>query len=244
MAAQRQYFHRPPVIALASVAGIGSILVQTLAIAAGVVSIQPPLVRPDANGVARFTVQVTEVPEPGLRSYALDLEFEGYGIRLVNRIDSVNDPLPEDAVTCAARLGSTGASETIVPEVATLLSSGQGDMVLDAAGGGAVLAAGNRVEGTVAHYNFGVAGALANPQTGDGTLLDMRCYVGTRVPAKARVRVTPGLHAGAAGAVFLDRPGAAPVLHRFRGGQIIGRNRTWGGIIMPRLSPSPRDAGR
>lgn len=199
-------------------------LLLAVSVRAELVSIQPEVIRPDGNGVARFSVHVDGVPPPGLRSYALSLRFSGDAVRLVDRIDTLNRPLEPDRITCAARLGGGAANETVVPGVLAILRSGQGGLMLDSAGGGSALATTNRFDAKVAVYNVGIAGRLPGTGRGAGDLVDILCHVGEGLAPDAVVKVTPGAYPGVAGTVFLDRPGAGPVIDRYQAGVIVSRD--------------------
>ncbi|WP_054762961.1 hypothetical protein [Methylomonas koyamae] len=96
-----------------------SVVCANFAIADNVVArpeikILPALIRPDANRVIRFSVGVSDIAEPGLSSFALDLEFSG-PINLVQTIQNQSaSPIPADKITCAAGLNSGSPSETII----------------------------------------------------------------------------------------------------------------------------------
>lgn len=189
----------------------------------GVITVEPALVGPDENGVVRFSIAVAGVPEPGFRSYALSVRFDGETINLVDNINTLTLPLPSDRISCAAKLRLDAASETVLPGVGVILESGQGAFVLDSLGEGVLLASDNSiVDANTAQYSVGVAGetGVVTPQIGDGNLIDFRCLVGEAVPAGTSVTITPGLYPGLEGAVFLDEPGSLPIIGTFNPGYI------------------------
>jgi hypothetical protein len=189
----------------------------------GVITVEPALVEPDENGVARFSIAVAGVPEPGFRSYALSVRFDGEAINLVDSINTLALPTPTDHISCAAMLRLDAVSETVLPGVGIILESGQGAFVLDSVGEGILLATDNRiVDANTAQYNVGVTGVtgVVTPQIGDGNLIDYRCLVGEAVPAGTSVTITPDLYPGLEGAIFLDEPGSLPVISTFSAGYI------------------------
>jgi hypothetical protein len=72
---------------------LGRALLAT-AFAGGLISIEPVIVTPDENGVARFSVAVSGVPAPGFRSYALSVRFDGAAVNLSDTINSINPRRP------------------------------------------------------------------------------------------------------------------------------------------------------
>lgn len=181
----------------------------------------------------RFSVGVSDIAEPGLSSFALDLEFSG-PINLVQTIQNQSaSPIPADKITCAAGLNSGSPSETIIPNVFVQLQSGLGDFFLSGKGTGTVLALKNEFNGSSARYAFGLAGDASKitPKTGSGSIIEFRCMAGANVSNSAQIVVTPKFIFGNSGALFLfgqgspidsgitegvirlAEPGVAPIAH-------------------------------
>ena len=160
-------------------------------------------------------MNVGEVPEPGMSSYALSLEFTG-----LNNINLVKSPITSataapDKISCSSRLLSTAATEHDVSNL--LLNSGQGQFMLNSLETGQILSTLNSVQSpTSADYNFGTTGT---PQVGSGAILDYFCFVGSSVPSGTHVTVTPRLLTGQSGAIFLFGQ-ATPIIDVFEAGEI------------------------
>jgi hypothetical protein len=192
------------------------------ALAQGALSIQPQDAFADAEGVIRFSVHASGVPAPGLRSYALKVNFTGPDVQLVvGAVDST--VVPTDAVTCSGELLTGPKSETIDPGNLAVLQSGQGQMTLDADLGEGVLCADNSVDSDGGSYVCGPAGTIAE-RTGYGSIIDFVCYVGADVPGDALVDVELALYPGLDGAILLDGP-PDPIIDSFVSGRLHGGHR-------------------
>ncbi|MCP3868706.1 MAG: hypothetical protein GY703_11550, partial [Gammaproteobacteria bacterium] len=195
----------------------------------GRISIVPETITPAANGIIAFALEVEGVPVPGLQSYFLNVEFSGENFNPVDSLTvfpgSGQQFPPDDKVTCAGVLSENGPTGSITYPNLAFMGSGHGQLIKDSKGDGRIIATENGWKGNTAVYNIGVGGAGTDSRSGDGTLIEFRCYAGPNVPESTVIEVTPTVWnrvdgSPYEGAILLGGSGSRPIINTFSSGLI------------------------
>ncbi|MCP3870641.1 MAG: tandem-95 repeat protein, partial [Gammaproteobacteria bacterium] len=195
------------------------LLLSTPVSAGGRIVVDPPVMAPvEATGVVTFSIIAEGIPEPGLGTFALDIEFIGDRVELIDG-GIVSHTDTEDKVVCSARFAD---NNSLIAEPVTggvKIQSNAGSMLRNSRANGSMLCVDNGpANGNRSSYLCGLYGDV-EPQNGSGSLIDFVCVVGTEVPVGEALRIQPTLYSGLGeSSVVYPYGSAMGVIDSFDGG--------------------------